>query len=70
MSKPSWVLNQNEGVDTIHRNPLEICNTDDATGRQTVDARTAAQMLKSGQAKACQHCLGQSSQPVQPGVEG
>ena len=57
MTKPYWVLNRNEGTDTIHRNPREECNTDDAEGRQTVDTKTAAQLLASGQAVPCQHCM-------------
>jgi hypothetical protein len=52
-----WVLNRNDGVDTIHRNPREACNTDDADGRQTIDALTAARMLEGKEAKACRHCL-------------
>ena len=42
MSKPRWTLNRNEGVDTIHRDPREECNTDDIEGREAIDAKTAA----------------------------
>lgn len=56
MTEPYYVLNQNEGIDTIHRNPHEECNTDDADGRQTIDAETADAMLTRGQARRCGHC--------------
>jgi hypothetical protein len=57
MSTDYWVLNRNEGLDTIHRNPREPCNTDDADGRQTIDARTADEMLTRGTARRCGHCM-------------
>lgn len=57
MSTDYWVLNRNEGLDTVHRNPREECNTDDAEGRQTIDARTADEMLTRGAARRCQHCM-------------
>ena len=57
-----FVLNVNpDGEDTIHRNPREECNTDDAVGRQTVDAKTAAAMIASGHARTCQHCMPQEA---------
>lgn len=53
-----FIVNWNDGIDTIHRNPgLEECNLDDAVERSHIDPRTAAQMIASGHAKACQHCL-------------
>ena len=52
-----WVLNRNEGIDTVHRNPREACNTDDAEGRETIDALTAARLLQDNKARPCQHCL-------------
>ena len=56
---PVFVLNFNpDGADVIHRNPREVCNTDDAVGRQNVDATTAAAMIASGHARACEHCIG------------
>lgn len=57
MSEDRWVLNANEGVDTIHRNPREECNTDQATGRKAVDEFTAEAMLNAGDAVPCKHCL-------------
>lgn len=55
---PVFVVNVNpDDVDVVHRNPREECNTDDAAGRQTVDARTAAAMIASGHARTCQHCI-------------
>ena len=50
-----YVLNVNEGIDTLHCNPGERCNTDDAEGRQTIDESTALG-LKRSDAKLCQHC--------------
>jgi hypothetical protein len=58
MSKPDrFILNRNEGVDIVHRDPVEECNVDDADGRESVDAKTAAALIASGQARACEHCI-------------
>ena len=51
-----FVLNQNEGMDTVHRNPRESCNTDDAEGRQTIDGETADALVTRGSARRCSHC--------------
>lgn len=51
-----FVLNRNEGMDTVHRNPRESCNTDDAEGRQTIDAETADALVTRGTARRCGHC--------------
>ena len=56
MSEPYFVLNRNEGTDTIHRDPREECNVDDADGRQTIDADTADALLTMGDAVRCKHC--------------
>ena len=56
--KDYFVLNRNEGTDTVHRNPREVCNTDDADGREKIDAKTAASLIASGQAVPCGHCIG------------
>lgn len=50
------VLNVNDGVDTIHVNPIEECNVDDVEGRKSVDPLTAAALLDRGEAVRCQHC--------------
>lgn len=63
MSEDRYVLNRNEGVDTLHRNPGESCNTDDAKGRQTIDADTADALLNMGEAVRCQHCYPQGDAP-------
>lgn len=55
-AQPYFVLNRNEGLDTIHRNPREECNVDDVEGRQVVDAETADAMLAHDQARRCEHC--------------
>lgn len=59
MTEPYYVLNRNEGIDTIHRNPREECNVDDAEGRETVDGETADAMLTRGAARPCIHCIAQ-----------
>ena len=52
-----YLLNHNAGVDTLHQeHPFEECNTDDAEGLEKVDDETAAALLATGQAKACEHC--------------
>jgi len=52
-----YIINWNDGTDTIHRNPgFEECNLDDAVERAHVDAKTARAMVSSGHAKVCQHC--------------
>lgn len=56
MSADRIVLNVNDGVDTIHVNPREECNVDDALDREIVDPLTAARMLDSGEAVRCKHC--------------
>lgn len=56
MNEPYFVLNRNEGVDVVHRNPREECNTDDADDRETIDAETADALLARGTARRCGHC--------------
>ena len=55
---PYYVLNVNDGMDTLHRDPREVCNVDDAEGRQTIDATTADALLLRGDARQCEHCYG------------
>jgi hypothetical protein len=54
--EPRYVINQNDGIDTLHRNPSESCNTDDAKGRQTVDSGTAKALEAGGHIRLCGHC--------------
>lgn len=56
MSEPYYVINRNEGEDTLHRNPREECNTDEIEGRATVDPLTGAALEKSGHIRLCRHC--------------
>lgn len=57
MSAAVFILNANDGVDTIHReHPHEECNTDDAEGLERIDELTAIRMIATGQAQACEHC--------------
>lgn len=55
-TEPYFVLNRNEGIDTVHRDPIESCNSDDADGRQTIDQATAERMVAKGTARRCHHC--------------
>lgn len=52
-----YVLNVNEGVDTLHRNPREECNLDDSLGRKEIDPLTADALLARGNAVHCRHCM-------------
>lgn len=54
--EPYYVLNRNEGTDTLHRDPREVCNVDDADGRSTLDLTTGAALEKSGDIRLCRHC--------------
>lgn len=56
-SEPYYVINRNDGTDTLHRNPREECNVDDAEGRQTIDPTTGAALEKSGDIHLCGHCI-------------
>lgn len=51
-----YVLNRNKGIDVMHKNPREECNTDDAVGREVLDPATALQMVLKGHARTCGHC--------------
>ena len=53
---PYYVLNRNEGEDTVHRNPREECNVDDADGRETIDEASALKLSMAGGARKCLHC--------------
>ena len=59
--EPRYVLNRNPGADVVHRNPTEQCNTDDAVGREVVDAKTALSMVLKGYAVRCQHCFSEGT---------
>ena len=54
-----YVVTRREGVDTLHRDPGERCNTDDAVDGLNIDEFAAEAMLLRGDARPCQHCLGQ-----------
>lgn len=56
MSDPYYVLNRNEGMDTLHANPREECNVDDVEGRETIDQATYDSMKAGGLARLCRHC--------------
>jgi hypothetical protein len=58
LTEERYILNVNDGVDTIHRAAglTENCNTDDVVGKKNIDVATAAAMLDKGQAVRCQHC--------------
>src|SRR5688500_834524 len=58
-----YVLVQHAGADTLHINPREECNTDDADNLQTIDAATARSMALAAMTRAevevdfCKHCV-------------
>jgi hypothetical protein len=56
MPEPYFVLNRNEGQDTVHRDPREECNVDDVEGRQVIDEATAVALADRGDARRCAHC--------------
>lgn len=57
MTEPYFVLNKNDGIDTLHENPREECNVDSATGRTTLDPQTGAALKASGDVRLCRHCI-------------
>jgi hypothetical protein len=56
---PYYVLNRNDGVDTLHRDPREECNVDDIEGRDTLDLVTGRALERSGDIRKCGHCYPQ-----------
>jgi hypothetical protein len=65
MTEAVFILNVNPGgVDVLHRNPLEVCNTDQVEGRQSVDVRTAAELIARGVARPCEHCIDMTEEPT------
>lgn len=59
-----FIVNRNIGMDVVHRSAglSEQCNTDSVVDRKKVDARTAAALVASGEARACKHCIGPSTE--------
>ena len=53
-----YVLNRNDGIDTLHENPREECNVDDVEGRERIDTRSAEAMKAGGHVRLCKHCIG------------
>jgi hypothetical protein len=51
-----FVLVQRDGTDTLHRNPREECNVDDAKAKSTIDEATALGLFRDPATKRCQHC--------------
>lgn len=54
---PYYVLNKQDGIDTLHKNPRESCNSDQIEGRQTLDPDTGEALEKGGYVRLCQHCM-------------
>ena len=57
------LLNRNAGVDVLHEDPGEECNTDDAEDRKYVDEDTAEALVSTRQATWCQHCSRRHDDP-------
>ena len=51
-----YVLNVEDGIDTIHRNPGEQCNLDDSPDEEHVPEGTAKALIDGGSAERCGHC--------------
>ena len=61
-AEPYYVLNRTDGIDTLHRDPIEECRVDDSEGRETIDATTALRMKLGGYARLCSCCsIGEST---------
>lgn len=56
MTEPYYVINRNDGIDTLHRDPREECNVDDIEDRTAIDATTGAALEASGDIH-CGHCM-------------
>lgn len=51
-----YVLNSNPGLDIVHVDPVEECNLDDAEAREDIEPARAAELVRTGQARYCEHC--------------
>jgi hypothetical protein len=56
MTEPRYIVNENDGIDTLHRNNSEKCNVDDAEGAKAVDPLTARALERGGHIRLCGHC--------------
>ena len=63
MTAPYYVLNVNDGIDTLHKNPREECNVDDMDGRQVIDEATYLAKKRGGFDKLCRHCEATKPEP-------
>ena len=57
--QPYYVINRNDGIDTLHKNPREECNVDDAEDRESIDPKTGQALEASGDVHRCRHCIPQ-----------
>ena len=64
MTDTFFVLNRNEGIDTLHANPREECNVDDAEDRQRLDPSTAEALMAGGHVRRCKHCNNPKGTPA------
>ena len=51
-----FVLNPNDGIDTLHADALEECNLDDSPDKRAVDPDTADRLMRGGLVRRCRHC--------------
>lgn len=57
MAERRFLLNRNDGIDTLHtEHGPEQCNRDDVEGRQVVDENTAMHLKAGGLVRICKHC--------------
>ena len=62
--QPYYVLNTDpNGPEVLHRNPREICNSDDMEGREVLDASTAEALMAGGTVRRCKHCNNPKAAP-------
>ena len=54
--QPRYILVDQDGIDTLHRNALEQCNLDDSARDKQIDEGTALAMKMGGHARLCNHC--------------
>ena len=53
-----YVLNVNDGIDTLHRyHGDERCNRDDMEDHEEVDEATFESMKAGGYVRLCKHCI-------------
>ena len=50
----SYAINQQDGIDTLHRDPLPECRADH---KPDVDPETALRLIQGGYIRRCRRCF-------------